>query len=146
MNKNGRKGLLPGSFCAAPIRANCIAERLLFLLWNGGEWKRDFRGRKKGSSGFLVGERPVAAEVLTHLDGSWNGAEDMAEGSRPSKALMVLSVYPLSVLMDEFRSAAWSGQGRAGFARRSEPLTARTAGQQSVGGKGDHFPSPFRAH
>ena len=66
----------------------------------------------KGPSGFLVRERPAAAEVRTYLDGSWNGAGDMAEGSQPSMALFV---YPVSLLSDESRpgNSASAGQKRA---------------------------------
>jgi len=38
-----------------------------------------------GPSDYLVGERPVAAEVLTHLDGSWTVRETWLKGRSPHK-------------------------------------------------------------
>jgi hypothetical protein len=54
MNKNGRKGFLPGTFCAEPIRANLYSREIIISYIGRGEWKRDFRGRKKREPCFVL--------------------------------------------------------------------------------------------
>jgi hypothetical protein len=72
----------------------------------------------------------MAVDARTRLDGGRNGAGDRAEGSRFSGALMAVAVYPLSHLVDAFPSGCPERSRARRFARRSEPLTARTAGQE----------------
>src|SRR5712692_11795537 len=56
-----------------------------------------------------------------------------SEGSRTQRGPLQLPPFPsLSALFGTARS----GQGRAGFARRSEPLTARTVLEDGDEGKG----------
>ena len=54
---------------------------------------------------------------------------------RPARCLS-FPFCPLSLLPGEVFGTARSGQGRAVFARRSEPLTARTVPEGRAGGKG----------
>ena len=85
-----------------------------------------------GASGFVVDENGSAGRadsIGNHRRGL--PSERSSRRNRPRQQ-GDLSAYPLSLVSDAVWPAARSGQGRAAFARRSEPLTARTAGRAST--------------